>query len=262
MIAIQEFYRFKVSIVLQAAQRRVPYHREVDQRLENPTYGLIGPVSEPVIWFVQDYGIVRLLDGSPYNPVLALLYLYRILELNWVAVTRDSLWSLLYLFYEWKTGAVHPVAEARKLEPMYSNTVLTGHHRCCFWTKNVIYGSDPTFCVHNITYVEHRVCETLKLVTNITEGQIEARLWLNRRRHAGELAPPELHPITTNMIVAQPAAFRADPPTTTAAQTRFDPIVLKGWLWDSVAAIFVKLEMDVQPTAEHLIELIETAFNR
>lgn len=37
---------------------------------------------------------------------------------------------------------------------------------------------------------------------------------------------------------------------------------MKGPLWESIAAIFVKFQMDVPPTVEHLIERIETAFHR
>lgn len=53
---------------------------------------------------------------------------YRILELTWPFIAPDSLSSCPYVFYEWEMGAVnvHLVSEARKLEPLYSNTVLTG----------------------------------------------------------------------------------------------------------------------------------------
>lgn len=47
----------------------------------------------------KDYGIVRILEWSPYNPLLALFYLYCVLELDLVAVARDSLCSLSYHFY-------------------------------------------------------------------------------------------------------------------------------------------------------------------
>lgn len=101
MISMQDFYRFTVSSVLYTAQNGVRYHREAYQHLTHPTYGLIVPVSEPTMWYVQDYGIFHLLEGSPYNPVLALLCLYPILELYLVSIARYLLWSHPYLFYEW-----------------------------------------------------------------------------------------------------------------------------------------------------------------
>lgn len=37
MIGMQEFYHFKVTIVLHSALYGVRYHREVDMRLTHPT---------------------------------------------------------------------------------------------------------------------------------------------------------------------------------------------------------------------------------
>lgn len=61
MISMQAFYRFMISSVLHTAQNGIRYHQDADSRLTHPTCGLIGPVSELFMRFVQDYGIVRLL---------------------------------------------------------------------------------------------------------------------------------------------------------------------------------------------------------
>lgn len=64
---------------------------------------------------------------------------------------------------------------------MYSKNVLIWHYIRGFRTKTIIYGSDPDFRMQTPPYVERRVCEALRAVTNIKKVQIEARMWLNHR---------------------------------------------------------------------------------
>lgn len=85
-------------------------------RLTHATYDLIGHVSKLFMCFVQDNGIIGLLEVSSYNTVLVLLRLYRIYELNWLELTIDSLCSRPYTFYEWGAEAAHRAEEARKME--------------------------------------------------------------------------------------------------------------------------------------------------
>lgn len=99
-------------------------------------------------------------------------------------------------------------------------------------------------------------------VRNITDVQIKARMWLNRRWQAGALAPPEVAPLTTTPISGQPVALLADRPTAPPVQPAFAPIELKGPPWETIATVFVKFQMDVPPTVEHLTEQIETALHR
>lgn len=50
------------------------------------------------------------------------------------------------------------------------------------------------------------------LVPHIKDVKIEVRMWLNHRRSAGALAPPDVPPLTTTSISAQLAVEPADPP--------------------------------------------------
>lgn len=79
-------------------------------------------------------------------------------------------------------------------------------------------------------------------------------MWLNSRRQSGALAASEVQRLTSTSIEAQPAALPADPSTDPPVQPPVAPIALKGPLWESNVAIFVKFKMNVPPTALHLIE--------
>lgn len=156
---MQDFYHVTVSNVLNTAQNGVRCHRDADSHLKNRIYRLIRPIMELVKRFVKDCGIFRLLEGSPYNSVLALLCLKRISELYWVITAHGSLWFRPYLSYALESVAVHPTAEVCNMEPLYSNTVLTGHWKRRFRTKTVIYRSDSNFR-NTIPYVELHVMRT------------------------------------------------------------------------------------------------------
>lgn len=149
------------------------------------------------MWFVQDYGIFLLLERSPYSPVLELLCLYHISGLKWWTSTTISYGTTSNFYTSGKRGAGHPDAEARKMEPVYSNNVLTGSCKRRLLTKTFIYHSDPIFHVYTITYVERRVRDRLMLLANIVQAQIEARMWLNRCRPAEALDQTEAQPLKT-----------------------------------------------------------------
>lgn len=128
-------------------------------------------------------------------------------------IARDSLWTRPNMFCKWETGAVNSVLEERKIEPVYSNTVLTSRRKRRFREKTVMYGTDSNFRMHTVPYMERRVRGSFMIVPNIKEVQIEERMWLSRRQKARELAPPEVPPVTTTLIPAQPAAVSTDPST-------------------------------------------------
>lgn len=104
------------------------------------------------------------------------------------------------------------------MEPVYYNTVLFGSRKRRFRTKTVIYCSDRNFRMNTILYVKRHVWKTLMLVTNKKQARFEGRMCLNRRPLPETLAPPEVHPLTTTPIAAQPAAVPAYPPTAPPAQ--------------------------------------------
>lgn len=174
--------------------------------------------------------------------MLALLCFYRISELAWVSIARYSSCSLPYLCYEWEMGAVHPVSEALKMEPVDSKIVLTGRCKRSFRTKAAIYRADPDFRMHTVPYVERQVRESLMLLPNKTEVPIEARMCLNRRRPAGALAPSKVPPLKTIPLSGQQVAVPTDPPSAPHAQPAVAPIELKGPLWESIAVLFVKFK--------------------
>lgn len=61
MISMKDSYHFTVTSVLHTAKHGLRYHQQADPPLIHPTYGLISPVSLPIIHFFTHYEIVRLL---------------------------------------------------------------------------------------------------------------------------------------------------------------------------------------------------------
>lgn len=111
---------------MHTAYHGIRYHRETDQCLTHPKYGVIGQIGGSILQFVCDYGLVRFLERSKYNLVLAHLVFYSMADIDWNSIVRDSLWNLPYFFYESETEAVHPHSEGRMLESLYSNRMLVG----------------------------------------------------------------------------------------------------------------------------------------
>lgn len=56
------------------------------------------------------------MEESNYNLLISHIVFYWITEIDWNAVAQDSIWSRPYLFYEWETGVVNQVSEARKMD--------------------------------------------------------------------------------------------------------------------------------------------------
>jgi len=180
-----------VSCVLHTAEHGIKYHKEADPRIDHPTYGIIAPIAPRVVDYVCRNtvgGLERILEGSKINVVLAMLVFYRISEIDWAAVERECMWHRPYLVYEWKTGAVHPVADIKKMEVVQAGGTVTGRRVRRFRTKSVVHRQAPGFQVRTVEHVENRVRQLMRARNIYTEEQIEARIWANRERtnvHAG-----------------------------------------------------------------------------
>lgn len=145
-------------------------------------------------------------------------------------------------------GGCKSGAKKCKLEPVYSNTDLTGHRRRRFRTTTVIYPLDHTFLMQTVDYMKRRLRQVLILVPNITKGHMEARICLKHLRPAGALALPEVEPLKTNLIKAKQLVLSADRPSELAAQPHLATIALNGPRWGSIVAVFVKFKMYVSLT--------------
>lgn len=157
---------------------------------------------------------------------------------------------------------VHSVSEAQKMEPVYSNMVLVGRLWRRFGTNIFVFNTPTGFYVHTVPNVEQRVCDALSGLGNLSEAEIDSRIWRNSTRPAGTLGSASVPVHTPAPIAVQPELVPADPPMVPVYQPIPPPFSLECSVWDAVLVVFQLYLLNVPTTVEKLPEWITTAFTR